>query len=399
MNKVAEKLASASPAEASVVATQTEIAKPASGSFIIARAGTFVVVATFGLYFGREFLLPMTLALLIALTFRPAIRYLADHHIPPVLTATSCMVAFVAVVMLLVYVLIDPVNIWISDFPLYAKTFAGKIQTIRSSIDNFVALTDRLQAATSPTTSIPLQEVVVKQSNLMTYIGQVTGYSAGIVTTAALALVTAGFLMASGDLFYAKLVHVLPTMTDKKRALRIVYEVEHEVSSYLLIFTAINASLGLAVGVAFYVLGMPLPYLWGILAFSLNFIPYVGAASGIVLSAFMAIVTFDSLGFAALVPLTYSACSLMESQLISPLFLSRRLQLNPVAILVSIAFWTWIWGFAGTMIAVPLLVTLKVFCDHIDGWASVGEFLSAGHQDEPHIQAKAALESESQPAH
>lgn len=172
-------------------------------------------------------------------------------------------------------------------------------------------------------------------------------------------------------------------MTDKKRALRIVYEVEHEVSSYLLVFTAINASLGFAVGVAFYVLGMPLPYLWGILTFCLNFIPYVGAASGICLSAFMAIVTFDSLGFAAFVPLAYLGCSLLESQLVSPLFLSRRLQLNPVAILVSIAFWTWIWGFAGTMIAVPLLVTLKVFCDHIDGWAGLGEFLSARHLDEP----------------
>ncbi|MEO9168560.1 MAG: AI-2E family transporter, partial [Aestuariivirga sp.] len=74
---------------------------------------------------------------------------------------------------------------------------------------------------------------------------------------------------------------------------------------------------------------------------------------------------------------------LIESQLVSPLFLSRQLQLNPVAILVSIAFWTWIWGFAGTMIAVPLLVTLKVFCDHIDGWAGLGEFLSARHLDEP----------------
>ena len=388
MSKMARKLASAPPAQAPALAAQTEFEKPASDSFSIAQVGTFVVVATFGLYFGREFLLPITLALLIALTFRPAIRYLADHHIPPLLTATSCLVAFVLVIALLVYVLIDPVNTWISDFPLYAKTFAGKIQTIRNSIDNFVALTDRLQAASSPTSSVPLQEVVVKQSNLMTYIGQVTGYSAGIVTTAALALVTAGFLMASGDLFYAKLVHVLPTMTDKKRALRIVYEVEREVSSYLLIFSAINASLGIAVGVAFHVLGMPLPYLWGILAFALNFIPYVGAASGIGLSAFMAIVTFDSLSFAAIVPLAYSACSLMESQLVSPLFLSRRLQLNPVAILVSIAFWTWIWGFAGTMIAVPLLVTLKVFCDHIDGWAGVGEFLSAGHQDEPKILAK-----------
>ena len=364
-------------AAAPAVATQIETDKPASDSFIIARAGTFVVVATFGLYFGREFLLPMTLALLIALTFRPAIRYLADHHIPPLLTASICLVTFIFGGLLLIYVLIGPVNIWIADFPLYTKTFVGKIQTIRNSIDSFVALTDRIQAASSPSPNIALQEVVVRQSTVMTYIGQITGYSAGIVTTAAVALVTAGFLMASGDLFYAKLVHVLPSMTDKKRALRIVYEVEREVSSYLLIVTAINAGLGLSVSVAFHALGMPLPYLWGILVFFLNFIPYIGAVLGIGLSAFMAIVTYDSLSFALLVPMAYTLCTLTESQLITPLFLGRRLQLNPVAILVSLAFWTWIWGLAGTMIAVPLLVTLRVFCDHIDGWSGIGEFLSA----------------------
>ena len=157
----------------------------------------------------------MTFAVLIALTFRPAISYLASHHIPTLLTAAICMLACVIGGLLLVYVLIGPVNIWIADFPLYAKTFAGKIQTIRSSIDSFVALTDRIQAATLPATNIPLQEVVVRQSTVMIYLAQLTGYSAGIVTTAALTLVTAGFLMASGDLFYTKLVHVLPTMTDK----------------------------------------------------------------------------------------------------------------------------------------------------------------------------------------
>jgi predicted PurR-regulated permease PerM len=181
--------------------TDGEISNPNPGNINLAQVGIFVVVAVFGLYFGREFLLPMTLALLIALTFRPAIRYFADRHIPPLLTTIICMAAFVLVVLLLGYALINPVNTWISDFPLYAKTFAGKLQTLRNSLDKFVALTDRLQAAASPTTSTPVQEVVVKQSNLMSYIGQVTGYSAGIITTAALALVTAGFLMASGDLF------------------------------------------------------------------------------------------------------------------------------------------------------------------------------------------------------
>ena len=87
--------------------------------------------------------------------------------------------------------------------------------------------------------------------------------------------------MASGDLFYEKLVRVLPTLTDRKRALHIVYDIETEVSTYVLTLTAINAGLGIAVAVTFHALGMPAPYLWGLLTFFLNFIPYVGAVTGV----------------------------------------------------------------------------------------------------------------------
>ena len=189
-------------------------------------------------------------------------------------------------------------------------------------------------------------------------------------------LVFAVFLMASGDLFYEKLVRVLPTLTDRKQAIRIVYELETEVSTYLLTLTAINAILGLAVALAFHALGMPSPYLWGLLTFFFNFIPYVGALTGVALSGFLAIVTFDSLGYALLIPAAFTALSLIESEIASPLVLSRRLQMNSVAILLSLAFWAWLWGIPGAAIAVPVLVTIKVFCNHIDGLAGLGEFLS-----------------------
>jgi predicted PurR-regulated permease PerM len=158
--------------------------------------------------------------------------------------------------------------------------------------------------------------------------------------------------------------------------LHIVYDIETEVSTYVLTLTAINAGLGIAVAVTFHALGMPAPYLWGLLTFFFNFIPYVGAVAGVTLSAFMAIVTFDSLGYALLIPLAFASWSLLESELVNPLILSRRLQMNAVAILLSLAFWAWLWGIAGAAIAVPVLVTVKVFCDHVDGLSGLGEFLS-----------------------
>jgi predicted PurR-regulated permease PerM len=121
---------------------------------------------------------------------------------------------------------------------------------------------------------------------------------------------------------------------------------------------------------------MPSPFLWGLLTFFFNFIPYVGAVTGVALSAFMAIITFDSLGYALLIPLAFASWSLFESEVVNPLILSRRLQMNAVAILLSLAFWAWLWGIAGAAIAVPVLVTIKVFCDHVDGLSGLGEFLS-----------------------
>jgi predicted PurR-regulated permease PerM len=141
---------------------------------------------------------------------------------------------------------------------------------------------------------------------------------------------------------------------------------------------------------SFYALGMPTPYLWGVMAFALNFIPYVGAVGGISVAAFMAVVTFDSLAYAALAPLSYAVINGIENQFVSPLFLGRRLQLNSVAMLLALTFWTWLWGIAGTIVAVPLLVTIKVFCDHLDSLSGIGEFLSEKYPEDAPAHEEAA---------
>ena len=157
--------------------------------------------------------------------------------------------------------------------------------------------------------------------------------------------------------------------------MRIVYDIEREVSAYLLALTAINAGVGVAVAAAFYFLGMPAAYLWAFLAFVLNFIPYAGPLAGAVLSGLVAIMVFDSLGYALLAPAVYTAIVAIENQFVSPHILSRRLQLNSVAMLLALAFWAWIWGIPGIAVAVPLLVTLRVFSSHLDSLKEVGEFL------------------------
>jgi predicted PurR-regulated permease PerM len=198
-----------------------------------------------------------------------------------------------------------------------------------------------------------------------------------ILAQVALTLVLLLFLLASGDMFYEKLVKALPTLSDKKRGLRIARGVEREVSRYLFTISIINMGLGVAVALAMFAIGMPNPILWGVAAAILNFIPYLGALIGAVLVAAVGLYSFDTIGMALMAPGLYLVCTTLEGQFVTPMVVGRRLEMNAVAIFVTVAFWGWLWGIVGALIAVPMLVIIKVFADHVDGLGALGEFLSA----------------------
>jgi predicted PurR-regulated permease PerM len=172
------------------------------------------------------------------------------------------------------------------------------------------------------------------------------------------------------------MIGIMPTFRDKKRALTIAYDVEKDVSRYLFTISLINIAFGIYVGIAMTFVGMPNPILWAVAAFLLNYIPYIGALAGIVMVCLVGLMSFDSLVYSLIAPLLYLFGSIMEGQFITPVFLGRRLELNSVAIFIFIALWSWLWGIVGAIIAVPLLVSIKVFCDHFEGLAPLGEFLS-----------------------
>ena len=337
--------------------------------------GILILCAVFATYFARDFLLPVTVAFLIAITFRPVIRWLSRRGVPAGVTASGLAVFILFGGLTAGYLISGPVSSWIADAPAIQRTFIAKIRGIRASFERVAKITETIQDAAAPNNGEDVQEVVVKEPGLPMFLWLAAGYPASYAIMFTGAVILSLFLMASGDLLYEKLVRVMPTLADKKYALRIVYDIEREVSAYLLALTAINAGVGVAVAAAFYFLGMPAAYLWAFLAFVLNFIPYAGPLAGAVLSGLVAIMVFDSLGYALLAPAVYTAIVAIENQFVSPHILSRRLQLNSVAMLLALAFWAWIWGIPGIAVAVPLLVTLRVFSSHLDSLKEVGEFL------------------------
>ena len=344
------------------------------------RAMLFIALIA-AMYFARDFMLPVVLALFVALTLRPIIRYLDRRGVPAAFTALVFVIVILTSSFALIYLLSAPISSWVDQAPQLFRTFSEKFSGLRSPIDTISNLSQKLNSATEPTSGNPAQEVVIHTATLPAMFAIITGYPMQILITLSATLVIAVFLMASGNLFYEKMVRILPHLTARKRALRIVYDIESAVSAYVLTISALNAGFGVLICVVYYFLGMPLPYLWGFVAFAFNFFPYVGAVSGVALSAFMAIVTFDQLGYALLVPLSYIVLSLSDSEIVRPQILGRSLQMNAVAILLSLAFFTWLWGIAGAAIAIPLLVSIKVFCDNFEQLSGLGEFIAGREVD------------------
>jgi predicted PurR-regulated permease PerM len=333
----------------------------------LAITGLFVLAALYTLYFARGFFLPIVLALLLDFLLSPLIRTLKRARIPEPLGAALVVLALLAVTGGAVYGLAGPAKEWGSKLPASIREAEMRLQKLRRPVEQVNKTAEQAEQATKMEDS-KAPEVVVKGPSFSRRLF-------GTMTTALEVIILLYFLLAAGDLFLQKLIKVLPLLRDKKKAVAIARETEASISTYLVTVTLLNLGLGLAVAAVMYVLEMPNPLLWGALAAFAEFIPYLGATVMVALLALAGLVTFEQVGPALLVPSGYLAVNLLQSQFITPLILGRRLTLNPVAIFIGLVFWWWIWGVPGAFMAVPLIATFKIFCDHIEALAPIGEFL------------------------
>lgn len=336
--------------------------------------GIFILLAVYALYFARELFIPVVLSFLFALTLSPIVRFLAKRGIPAPLSATLLVVVSAGAASFGGYLLSGPVIQLIDEVPQIGRNLTERVEELRGPFDLLMQISQQIDNVTDTVNEAGVMKVAVQQPGILS---QAAGSLLSFGTTTAIVFVLSLFLLASGTLFYEKIVQSFSSLSDKKRALRVVYDVEREVSRYLLTIAVINAALGTVIGLGLWVIGMPTPFLWGVMAALLNFLPYIGALATIVVVAVISVVTFDTLGYAMVAPAFVIACNVLEGQIITPLVVGRRLELNAVAIFIAVAFWSWMWGFVGALIAVPLLVVMKVFCDHFESLQSFGNFLAA----------------------
>ena len=332
-----------------------------------------VLAVFYSLYFARTFLLPITVAVMLDFLLSPAVRAFGRIRIPPPVAAAVVVITMVGLLVLGIYQLSGPVQTWADKAPQSLATAQKQLRKILRPIEKVTRsaeqvdrVTDGVTSGSSPT------EVVVKSSSVASRLLGSTQRALAFLLEVILLLY---FLLAAGDLFLTKLIKVLPHLQDKLKAVHIARETEAAVSTYLMANLATNVGEGVVLAGALWLLDMPNPILWGVLAAVLEFIPYLGALVVVVILGIAGLATFPETGHALAVPGVFLLINFVQANIATPLLLSHRLALNPVAQFVGLSLFFWLWGILGAFLAVPILATFKILCDHIDSLHSIGEFL------------------------
>lgn len=346
----------------------------------VSLTGLFILAIFYSLYFARDFILPILLAWVLSSLLAPVVRALKRVRIAEPLSALLIISALLGTLTLGIYRMSEPVASWIQRAPQVLTDVRAKLQNFIRPVAEVQETTKEIEKMAGLGNEQQAAAVELKKPGL----GQVVFSGAkDFVLSGGVMLILLYFLLASGDLFLLKLVKVLPTLDNKKVAVEIYRRIEKDVSTYLSVVTLIYIGFGFIIGVAMYLLGMPNPWLWGVMAAVLSYIPYLGALVGLTTVTLVAILTFEDVFRIVLVPLVYFTVDTVQANLIFPMALGRRLALNPVMIFIWLIFCGWIWGITGALLAVPLLAIIKIICDHVEQLAPVGEFLGRESKIEP----------------
>ena len=345
--------------------------------------GILILFFFWSISMAKDVILPIVLGFLIALTLSPLVRWLRKIGVPAGVAAIVLISSIGLGSGFGLYMLSGPASSLVETLPEVRASAEGKLDYVRDKLRQVQEAEEDMQELAkggggddpaTPENEDDVTTVLVDEPGM---VETALSSMAGTGTALVIALILAMFLLASGDMFQRKLVQSFSRMQDKKRALRVSHDIERQISRYLGAITVINAALGLCIGLSMHAIGMPYAHVWGVAAFLLNYLPYLGAMIGVVAVAAVSLITFETAGAMLVPPAVYLLLTSIEGQMVTPVLVGRHLSLNAAAVFVAVIFWAWLWGVAGALMAVPFLVGLKVVCDNLPALDFLGRFLGA----------------------
>jgi predicted PurR-regulated permease PerM len=361
---------------ASAPSNQTRSARPrpltAAKVFVLGAIGTLLYVA-------HVAFIPIALALLFALILSGPVEALHRRRIPRSLSAFLILLIALSAIGGLIDAAWNPTQEWFAKAPQTMNSIKQKISPVAKFMDRLDNLRKTVGNMTAQGHSAPAAPAVVatgSESAPMMIMDVGGSAMAGILTFVIVTL----FLLTGGPPMMARMAAAFSDNLKSSSVLNVIEKVREEVGHYYLTTTLINLALGVATGLAMWAWGMPNPYLWGAMAAVLNYIPYAGPGTTLLVITLVAFVSFNTLGHVLGAAGSYVLIALIEGQVAQPLLVGRRMEVNPLLIFLALWFGGLFWGIPGIVLATPALVALKVVAENTKSGKPLLEFLGPNDQ-------------------
>jgi predicted PurR-regulated permease PerM len=321
----------------------------------ISVVGLFVLALAVIAFQMASVVMPVVLAWVVAMVLLPVVDGLERRGLPRALTSIVLVIILLASIMVVLGVLTVPLTYWVGR----ASELGGLLKERLQTLGNPFAFFDEIGNALSQVTGGENSEspVNLSSSNIVTVILSVL---TPVVSQTLIFLVALVFNLIYHRDIQSGMLLLFQTDSARQMAKDILRDIQVNTSIYFGTLTVVNICLGIAATVLTWLVGLPHPFLWGMLAAVLNFIPYVGAAIVIATLFVIGLIVFPALGHAVIAPLAYLGITALEGQVITPTLIGHRLTINPFLVFLSIAIWSWVWGPVGAFLAVPILLCAMV---------------------------------------
>ena len=310
----------------------------------------------FALRAGAEFFLPVTAALVVAITLVPMLEWLERRGVPSRLAAGLCIIFFILLAAFAVGSIVLPAIDWVALIPERipkAKAALGPVLDLYKSFDKFV------ERIFSQITIAPEQGRTVRIETPNSLSGLLATSAPHLLIQLFFSLLVIFFFLAGWTSMRKRTIVSRGSFEGALTTARVIQQVVDATSIYIGTITLINVTLGALTALVLWQLGMDSPIMWGGIVAVLNYIPYLGPIGSVMLLFFGGLMTFPDVWSALFPPLIFTGLHLVEANFITPMIVGKRLTISPLAILVSLSFWSWVWGTTGALLAVPLLIIMK----------------------------------------
>lgn len=373
----------APPAAALLERTRSVVAGPSSPWAQRAVIGLFAIAVVALLKVASALLVPITAALVLTFLFQPMVRWLRRRNVPETIGAGVVVAGLLLATGGLTAALIEPATEWWERAPETLSRVMARVDRLRAVLPILAPAhpapvlapvetpprpaarrraaaaeaAPPATAASQPPANDPIAETIATQGVALT--GAFVSQFLAFCLSASATVILLYFLLASEHWVLSRSVEAIPRQRARALMLAGLRSVQREISHFLGALAVVNLGVGAAMAGAAWLLGLPNPVLWGTVCGILNFIPYLGPVIGSVLLTMAGVLTFDTLPQVLAPAAALLVIHAVEANFVSPIFVGKRLSLSPVFMCLSVMFWGWLWGIAGAVMAVPILVALR----------------------------------------